>query len=121
MLPDRKRSHADSLKIREDTKGFQCLKLPAPLLQSNLGCIPMHVVRAHLTNVVCHNTIRGCQCKKLVFLAQLKDIVQLSAPTDVWQDAGCPGACPDILPVLAPCGVIAQVTSRASKRCCDAT
>ncbi|DBB09213.1 TPA: hypothetical protein ACH3X3_007799 [Trebouxia sp. C0006] len=82
MLPDRKRSHADSLKTWEDTKRFQCLKLPDPLLQSTLGCIPMHV---------------------------LKDIVQLSAPTDVWQDAGCPGACPDILPALAPCEVMAQV------------
>ena len=33
---------------------------------------------------------------------QLKDIVQLSAPTDIWQDACCQGACPDILPALAP-------------------
>ncbi|KAL0035194.1 hypothetical protein WJX79_005296 [Trebouxia sp. C0005] len=81
MLPDRKRSHADSLKTWDDMKTFRCLKLPAPLSQSNLGCIPMHL---------------------------LKDIVQLSAPTNVWQDAGCPGACPDILPAVAPCEVIAQ-------------
>ena len=49
MLPDRKRSHADSLKTWDDMKTFRCLKLPAPLSQSNLGCIPMHLVRARVT------------------------------------------------------------------------
>ncbi|KAA6427356.1 MAG: hypothetical protein FRX49_02020 [Trebouxia sp. A1-2] len=53
-------------------------------------------------------TLKVCIQAPPLLVWQLKDIVQLSAPTNVWQDAGCPGACPDILPAVAPCEVIAQ-------------
>ena len=58
---------------------------------------------------------------EVMCMLQLRDIISISAPTDVWQNASCYERCPDILPVLVPSEFLCTVSPTPGSvfaKCC---
>lgn len=67
----------------------------------------MHIVSALFTYRDLFKCLYGMKCsaasrqnRHLDKLLQVKDIIGLSAPQDIWQDAGQTEGCPDVNPPL---------------------
>lgn len=69
--------------------------------QATLGCLPMHIV-SWISSGGYSGILHKCSVDETPRVLQLKEIIAISAPTDVWQDASRANGSPDILPVLVP-------------------